>query len=158
LTRRNLQDWARIAEIASAVAVIISLVYVGYGVRENTRALEASSREALGAQDLTYLATALDTSVVARAIDKIERRETLSALEHSQLRERQHLNFRIFENAHYQHQKGTLDDSEWERYTRIIRINICEYLPAQTMWDEYEAAFVPEFRLVVEEIRGSCKQ
>ena len=35
----RLQKWAHIAEITGAVAVVVSLLYVGYQVRENTAAM-----------------------------------------------------------------------------------------------------------------------
>ncbi len=34
MPRRTLQDWASIAEIIGAVAIVISLVYVAFEIRE----------------------------------------------------------------------------------------------------------------------------
>jgi hypothetical protein len=96
VTKRSLQDWASIAEIIGAVAIVMSLIYVAYEVRENTRALQATSRQALGDQDLAYFQTLLGPSILARAMDKKRRGEDLTDLEISQLQERQHLNFRFF--------------------------------------------------------------
>ena len=153
---RTLQDWASIAEIAGAVAVVISLVYVGYGLRENTRAIEAQTRQAFAAQDLTFIGSGLDQTVVARALAKLQSDEELSHVEQSQLETRQHLNFRIFENAYYQYQKGTLEQAEWARYARIIRRNICANEPAQSMWNGHPTTFQPDFRRVVDEIFATC--
>ena len=65
----SLQDWASLAEIVGAIAIVVSLVYVATEVRENTKALNATSRQSLGDNDLTYFSTAIDTSVVAVAKD-----------------------------------------------------------------------------------------
>ena len=155
MRHRTLQDWASIAEIAGGVAVVLSLIYVGYGLRENTRAIEAQTRQAFAAGDLTFFETALDQTVVAAALAKEEAGEELSLIEQSQLKTREHLNFRIFEHAHYQYQKGTLEEAEWDRYARIVRTK-CTSEPAQAMWGEASETFQPEFRRVVNEIFTDC--
>ena len=157
MTKRSLQDWASIAEIIGAIAIVLSLVYVAYELRENTRALQATSRQALGDQDLTYFQTLLDPSILARAMDKRRRGEELSDLEISQLQERQHLNFRIFEHAYSQYRRGALEDREWERYQRVVSINVCTNEMAKGMWPRYENGFDPEFREVVALAEAACK-
>ena len=39
----RLSNWAAIAEIASAVAVVISLIYVGFEISQNTTSVRASA-------------------------------------------------------------------------------------------------------------------
>ena len=156
MAHRTLQDWASIAEIAGAAAVVISLIYVGSQLRANTRAVEAQTRQAFSAQDLTFFATALDQTVVARAVAKRQAGEELSRFEQSQLETRQQLNFRIFEHAHYQFEKGTLEQGEWDRYARIIFNVICGNQPAQSMWNRLKESFQPDFRRVVDETIETC--
>lgn len=43
----KLSDWASIAEVVSAIAVIISLVYVGIQINENTGETRAANRQQL---------------------------------------------------------------------------------------------------------------
>ena len=155
MVRRTLQDWASIAEIMGAVAIVFSLIYVGYELRENTRAVQAQTRQAFSAQDMTFFETALDPPVVARAVAKRQAGEELSHLEQSQLETREHLNFRIFEHAFYQFQKGTLEADEWGRYARIIR-GKCTDLPALTMWNRLKESFQPDFRQLVDDAIAKC--
>jgi len=156
VTKRSLQDWASIAEIIGAVAIVLSLIYVAYELRENTRALQATSRQALGDQDLAFFQTLLDPSILAGAYDKKRRGEDLSDLEISQLQERQHLNFRIFEHAYSLYRMDALEDREWERYERVVSINICTNEIAKGMWPRYEKGFDPEFREVVDSAMDEC--
>ena len=158
MTRRTLQDWAHIAEIVAAIAVVVSLAYVAYELRENTRALVATSRQSLSAQDIAFISTALDSSVLARALAKSQAGEELSDLETSQLVERQNLNFRIFENAQYQYSIGSIDESEWARYQRLIGIVICSDRPAGDMWRSYKSSFTPDFQGIVDETLAGCSQ
>ena len=62
----KLKEWALVAEIAGAVGIIISLVFVGYQIKQgteetsqNTRAIEASAF-----QDLTSQILALNLSLI----------------------------------------------------------------------------------------------
>ena len=96
MARRTLQDWAHVAEIVAAIAVVVSLAYVAYELRENTRALESSARQNLAAQVMGFINSALDSSVIARALSKFQSGAELSDLEVLQLKERRHVNFRIF--------------------------------------------------------------
>ncbi len=153
--RHTLQDWASIAEIAGGIAIVFSLIYVGYELRENTRAVEAQTRQAFSAQDMTFFETALDQTVVATAIAKQEAGEELTHLEQSQLETREHLNFRIFEHAFYQSRKGTLEEVEWDRYAGIIR-NKCIDQPALSMWSKYKETFQPDFRQLVDDAIAKC--
>ena len=155
MVRRTLQDWASIAEIMGAVAVVLSLIYVGYGLRENTRAIEAQTRQAFSAQDMTFFETALDQSVIAMAEAKRQEGAALSGLEQSQLETREHMNFRIFEHAFYQFRKGTLEEDEWDRYARIIR-NKCIDVSALSMWNGNKEIFQPDFRKFVDDAIAKC--
>ena len=125
MANRDLESWARIAEIAGAFAIVISLVYVALELRESNRILQVNSRQALSEQDLRYYESAIDPQIIARATDKRQRGEELSPIETSQLTIRQGLNFRIFEHAFFLYNNDALDDREWARYQRIIRNNIC---------------------------------
>jgi hypothetical protein len=48
----KLQDWALVAEITGAIAVVISLIYVGVGVRQNTDAISVANHHAIVAMDI----------------------------------------------------------------------------------------------------------
>ena len=41
--RLKLSEWASIAEIIGAIAVIVSLIYVGYQVNDNTSAIRSAA-------------------------------------------------------------------------------------------------------------------
>jgi hypothetical protein len=43
MSRWSLKEWASVAEIVSAAAVVLSLGYVGFELNSNTRAVEAAT-------------------------------------------------------------------------------------------------------------------
>jgi len=47
---QKLSDWASMAEIASAIAVVVTLVLVLVELRENTEAVRAAARQSIAAR------------------------------------------------------------------------------------------------------------
>ena len=43
----NLQDWSNVAQVIGALAVVISLVYVGFQVKRNTSAVRSATSQAV---------------------------------------------------------------------------------------------------------------
>ena len=52
MTKGKLQDWALASEIVGAFAVVLSLIYVGLGVRQNTNAISVANHQAIVAMDI----------------------------------------------------------------------------------------------------------
>ncbi len=47
MRKLTLREYAQIAEIVAAVAVVVSLIYVGIGLRDNTFAIRSTSVQAI---------------------------------------------------------------------------------------------------------------
>jgi len=52
MKNEKLQEWALVAEIVGAVAVVVSLIYVGVSVRQNTDAILVANHQAIVAMDI----------------------------------------------------------------------------------------------------------
>ena len=157
----SFEELGALGELVGAIASVVLLAYIAVQIRhssknleQNTRAIQASTRQAFTAQDQAYLCSALDPSVLAVAVAKLEAAEELSPVELSQLVGRQHVNFRVFESAFSQHQRGVLDTGEWERYRIIIRFLLSADEPAREMWAGMKQLFHPDFITEVESIAG----
>jgi hypothetical protein len=153
------EELGALGELVGALASVVLLVYIAVQIRHsskslehNTRATEAASRQAFSAQDQAYLSSALDSSILAQALAKHELGDPLSSLEHSQLVGRQHLNFRVFETGYSQFQRGILEQSEWQRYERIIQFLMHTDEPSREMWQQLGELFDPEFVAEVERL------
>ena len=152
-----------IAELLGAIGVIASLVYLATQIRQsreqmgqNTRALRAGAYQEFHSQfSLTMQPVALDPEM-ARLVQR-----GMADLE--QLPEEDVFRFGAwlmgvlvaFENAHYQHRVGLLDDDRWEQYD--IRLRAMVSPPGSAHWwrtSEITASFSPEFVALVEEILG----
>ena len=148
-SKLNLSDWANIAEIGAAIGVIISLIFVGMELQNNTAATEAATREAVNQKDIQFLSLRIDSSVLARAHAKLETGEDLSPLEESQLVHQEYVNFVSFEHSYYQFRKGVLEEQEWLRHRNIVRSQIEDFVFSRRMWERSGHTFGPEFQDLV---------
>ncbi|MCA6075046.1 hypothetical protein [Fulvivirga sedimenti] len=64
----TLEEYALIAEIISAIAIIISLVFVGVQIKANTKATQASSFHEIAALDINILLNFSSSQELARLI------------------------------------------------------------------------------------------
>jgi len=103
-----------IGQTIAAIAVIISLIYVGFQVRQNTQATQVSAAQAFVDAYNTFTSVLTDTEDVAdiflrgsndfQSLSNTERLRFTAAM--GQL-------FRLFQAAHIQWQKSALDDDLW---------------------------------------------
>jgi hypothetical protein len=146
--------------------VIASLVYLATQIRhsreqmsQNTRALRAGAyQESHHQMSLTMQPLALDPEM-ARSVQR-----GMADLE--QLPEEDVFRFGVwisgvlvaFENSHYQHRLGLLDDDRWEQYD--IRLRAVMSPPGCAHWwrtSEMTASSSPDFTALVEEILGDME-
>jgi len=149
VTKLNLSDLAKVAEIGAAVAVVISLIFVGFELRSSTEATEAATREAINRKDLAFLSLGIDSSLLARANAKRRNSEELSPLEKDQLIQVQYINFVSFDYSYTEFRRGAQDLDGWLRHKNIIQSVITGSLHARIMWERNQQDFTPEFRELV---------
>ena len=110
----TLSSLSNLSQIVSAIAVVISFVYVGQQIRANTEASKAATRQSIAETNFEFISTVLDPFTLLEAKAKLIAGSELTPSEHLVFIERQHLNFRIFENAYYQFSTGLLEPETWE--------------------------------------------
>ena len=153
MKKPSLSQLSDLSQIVSAVAVVASLVYVGSEIRQNTEATHAATRQAIAGTDFEYVGATLDPLLLAEAEAKLEAGAELTQTEQFILVERQHLNFRIFENAFYQYRVGLLEAETWQRYRWIISLQLATNGPAQKMWAKFGPSFDESFTREVRQIQ-----
>lgn len=112
---------AQVAEVVAAVAVVISLVYVGRELESNTAAIRGSSvQEATIASSESLLNVASDSSL-ARILqvgrEDPSRLTEVEALRYHSFR-RQFL--LITQSVYLQNELGTIEPRAWRVYERIV--------------------------------------
>ncbi len=118
----KLENWALVAEIVSGAAVVITLVFLILGIRENTNVLRAAAyTDVLDGMNRfqTEVMTDPDSVRVWGAFILGEAAE-LDGDDRMRLNLAVLTIFRLYESAYYSDQYGLLGDSERERFERSI--------------------------------------
>jgi len=130
-----------IAEIVSSVAILVTLVYLAIQTTQNTRALDATSRQATLARDVEalYLTVAnprLLFNLVNKNMTDEEKAQLSSFLfAFTRLREANYLDWK----------SGALDDATWESYLSAIT-GPFTYEQPRKWWAHYRSSgFDPGF-------------
>jgi hypothetical protein len=84
MPKLRLAEWASIAEVIGAVAVVVSLIYVGIQVRDNTEAVLAANRQQLIGRGHTAITSIATSPELAAAYAKLARGDKLTPAEQMQ--------------------------------------------------------------------------
>jgi hypothetical protein len=129
--KHRLSDWATIAEIISAIAIVVSLIFVGLEIRQNTNATYAASYDNLLADIVDWRIAAATNPELARIVNEQNGAESLiweAALQN-------------FERAYVSRVYGRLGDREWARFEQ----NLCFQKSSAEMHNIEGNIFSPEF-------------
>ena len=142
----TLSDLGNIGEFISALAVVLSLLYLAVQIRQNTRQVRANTFQgvARGWQEFIYNITSDDRAVIwlKGAVDP-------AALDEDQ-RARYFLLVRAYlrgyENDYYQYRHGTFDTEPWEGYLNALHADGLSHPGIRLHWTRdrgnFDSAFV----------------
>ena len=143
------------AEVASAAAVALTLVFVGLQLREasrqtslNTRSIRVSAYQDLNAQISHFNELLLDpvlAGVFERMTDPNADWSTFNPIERRQARSLLYIRFRHADMAFYQFNSGMLAEDRLESALRPLLSDIDKPV-FRTFWEEVGPFQVPAFR------------
>ena len=150
---QKLSDWASIAEIVSGIAVVVTLIFLIVGIRENTAVTRAAAFDR-NIDSINQIAITLAQDQELSRIFQYYQEEhldldELSSDEWYRVRAIVRSILRIYETAYYSNQYGTLGSSEWSRFER----QICRHRDRvdAARWKEVESVLTDEFAGYVDE-------
>ena len=114
----NTSNLADISDIIGSIAIVITLAFLVLQMRENTRAIKASTRQSARDADSQALVSAIDNPGAILAWTKQEMTDE-EAVQHTFWLT---LFFRNRENDWFQYQHGVMDEDTWERYKSSITV------------------------------------
>jgi hypothetical protein len=153
-------DWnaiGAIGEMLGGSAVVVSLIYLSFQVRQNTRALRASSTDTAVASLRDWMRPLIDDADTARLFRTGVEGEWVDFSPDDRARFL-HLLFgylKTFENFHYQYLQGTLEQEVWEGWYNILSAYVVSP-GVQAYWQMRRNAFSPRFRELVESVRSNA--
>ena len=146
----NWEAISAIGEAVGAIAVIASLVYLARQIRQNTRSLQAATYHsvvtALG--DLTRPLTQ-DPEWAAAWEASAEDWESADSDTRRRIVHFAFAAFRLFEDVHYQYQKGALEPKIWVGWKRFI-LGYFRSPTIQAWWPLRAPVFSSDFKQFLE--------
>lgn len=150
MKRPSLAEFAQLAEVVAAVAVIISLVYVGRELRSNTAAIRAESLQGVADASAQILLTTASDSALSRIRQLGD--QDVSLLSEAEAYRYGTLMRQVlltFQNVYFQYELKVLEPRVWRGYQRVI----CDYSSnpgIRDTWDLHRHALDPGFAEFVE--------
>ncbi|MEM1403560.1 MAG: hypothetical protein AAGG55_09530 [Pseudomonadota bacterium] len=146
-------DWEAIGavgEVIGATAVVVTLAYLALQIRQNTRALRATSIDSMTtiANDIrTNLFT--DPEITAIYVNGLGAIESLNDLERERFRLLMTNALWALWNAYTQAQLG--ENQSWEAQKLLLRRFLTQP-GGQWYWSTYKSEFAPDFRAEIDSI------
>lgn len=148
--KEKLQEYALIAEIISAIAVVVSLVFVGIQIRDssestdlNTAAILANSRQESVKMELGLIYKTIESPAIAKW--NVEGFERLDPIEQEMVRAQIEAFFRARENLWFQYQAGVIDSAVWDSYYRLLLEQLRQRDIILTQWEVNPYRFDKDF-------------
>lgn len=148
-----MDNFNRWLTLLANLGVVAGLIILAFEVNQNTKATVAGVSSEIYNQSLDFFALAMDNQIIAEASYKRDVGEELTAFEQNQLWWHQYYNLRILESIFLQYKRGYLEQREWDRYARILRIRLATDPLAQDVWERRAYSWTEDFKAEVARIR-----
>lgn len=141
MAKRTLSDWASIAEIIGAIAVVASLLYVGYEIHRNTKVSLATNRQAIAsrAQDLALYSA--ETNIHRLLFDPNGDDIELTESEQDYLTAYIGALLRTTEEAYLLYRDEMLDEEYWQTRAGVMIAALRSPKARQIFFDTRDAGF-----------------
>ena len=118
----NLQVIVALAQIVSALAVLLTLVVLIISIRQNTRSQKALVVDSLAAAITSINVPAMESPVLGSALSKATADWSSASREERIIAHFFLFSFfKLLENAWYQQKTGVLDQAQWVGWEKLLR-------------------------------------
>ena len=124
--KEKLQEYALIAEIVSAIAVVLSLVYVGYQVQMNTEEKRMQSVQSLNTANRELAMNLVNNEKEGIAWHKVLDGEELSKRELDLMTDALYSHLMVLEDTYNKYQEGYIDAEFLQARVNLTRVWILQ--------------------------------
>lgn len=150
----RVEKWAGLAQIASAFAVVLSLVYVGSQLDESTRVARNGTHESILQLKHEWDSWLIVDSDLAELVTRAQSPDTASVLtgpERARFTRYVTSGLNIWEYAYYSRTSEILNDDEWGAWDRSFEQKVLQ--PSwDSIWVELRPAYGTEFARHVDSV------
>ena len=154
----DLGDIGNLAEAIAAIGVIVSLIYLGVQIQQNTNAIRASSYQSV-ADDITdfQMGLAQNSDLTRIYLTGLEDLELLTPVERTQFEYYLGMLFARFDTAVELYNRGMIDDGAMTPYSRFILYHF-EFPGVAEYWQESQVFFSDAAHGYIERMRRSAPE
>ncbi len=143
----KLSEWASVAEIGSAIAVVVTLIYIGLEINQNTAAVIADTRQAMIDYGREQSEVLLTDTILAALVDKAETDpSSLTPHERSQFYEFTTWRMAMWELSFLNHEVGLVDDEMWLAWDGYYRLLVFDKPGYVDFWRDNRTAYDARFQ------------
>jgi len=155
----TLSEWGNIAEVISAVAVVVSLLYVGYQVSENTGEMRAANRQQLVNRSHSASLLMATNKDLAAVLAKATAGEPMDATERRQLTSAIRAVLYDTQEAFLLNREGRVDEGYWATRGALVSLYLAN-AAARSAYEEMESRglLLGDFTVWVDGIIGLEQQ
>ncbi len=138
----DLDYLGNIGEFMGAVGVIISLIYLGRQLNQNTKVVRASSYQEISHNSIELLKLLISDGEMAEIFTRGREGgvDVLSPVERVRWHSMMLSIFRHWDNMYYQYRNDTLERELWKSYQHVIRGYLAD-VGFQEWWEEQRDGF-----------------
>ena len=142
----TIEELGAIGDFVGGVAIIISLIYVGFQIRQHSRAERSTTAQAATEMvESVYVPVMNDASLADLTIRGMEDPTSLSPVEMARFTSHWQNGFFTLQNWYYQHRAGNLDNDIWAGWSQVFT-DIYTTPGIQYFWERRRQYFAPKFR------------
>ena len=151
---QKLSDWASLAEIVSAIAVVVTLIFLIAGIRDNTELTRASMFDS-SMDSLNEIRLLIASDAEVARIWRAYREKEFDSLDDTgktQAGELVMAMFGIYEKAYYAREYEVIGSREWERFEIQICIQLDRAQASREVLELVRITLTPSFMSYVREL------
>lgn len=153
----NWEAIGAVGEIIGAVAVVVTLAYLAVQVRNSTRIARSATRQAIAETAMAHGSNLVsDKELMATLVRDLKGQE-VDEVDWVRLLGHNYITMRHYENIHYQHLAGMIEQDEWQGFRENLKA-VLEWRSMQEFWKNERHYFSDAFRAEVSAIQADKRQ
>jgi len=135
----------KIGELIAAIAVVVSLLFVGIELQQNNRIQRQTATRNLVRDWTEAISAYKNPELACLSVRLLNDPTNLTQQEATQIEAVYWHIYKVYEQIHYQYEEGMIDESVWGGFSNNIRIE-ASYESYRVWWLSYQRTFSPRFR------------
>jgi hypothetical protein len=147
MRKLSLSEWSSLAEVVASVAVVISLVFVGFSINQNSHILKATNDSLIFEIQDSIMGQIAGDPVLASIVVKLQGGEEITAIEAKQWEWHLWRWLAAWELAFNRHSDELMADDDWRGWDRAFEVMLFdpEIGLAEELWIVDRSVYGPDF-------------